>query len=184
MDKPVVPHSIRKAFEGHIFSVTVESITTPKGGTLHAEIVRHPGSVVLIPVTNEGKIILVKQYRPAIGRLAWELPAGTLKPNEDPKKGASRECQEETGLVPSQLDRLGAFFPTPGYCDEEMNFFKASGLREPGPEDEKAEQDEDEDIETHAFSIEQLRAMIQSNEIIDLKTVAGLAFLDRLEGGR
>ena len=180
MEKPVVPHSIRKVFEGRIFTVIVESITTPKGGKLDVEIVRHPGSVVLLPMTREGQLILVKQYRHAIGRLAWELPAGSLKPDEDPKKAAARECQEEIGLIPSQLDRLGAFFPTPGYCDEEMNFFKASGLREPGQNDEKAEQDEDEDIETRTFSVEQLRAMIQSGEIIDLKTVAGLTLLGRV----
>jgi ADP-ribose pyrophosphatase len=177
MDKPVVPHSIRRVFEGRIFAVTIESITTRKGGTLDVEIVRHPGSVVLVPMTKEGTIILVKQYRHAIGRGAWELPAGTLEPDEDPKKAAARECQEEIGLIPSRLDRLGAFFPTPGYCDEEMHFYKAAGLREPGPDDEKAEQDEDEDIETRAFSVEQLRSMIQSNEIIDLKTVAGLMLI-------
>jgi len=180
MDKPVVPHSIRQVFVGRIFTVTVESITTPKGAALDAEIVRHPGSVVLVPMTKEGEIILVKQYRHAIGRLAWELPAGSLKPNEDPTKAAARECQEEIGLIPSQLDRLGAFFPTPGYCDEEMNFYRASGLREPGPGDEKAEQDEDEDIETRTFSIDQLRAMIRSNEIVDLKTVAGLMLIWRV----
>ena len=180
MEKPVVPHSIRKVFEGRIFTIMVESITTTKGGRLDVEIVRHPGSVVLLPMTSQGEIILVKQYRHAIGRSAWELPAGTLKADEDPKTAAARECQEEIGLIPAQLDRLGAFFPTPGYCDEEMNFYKASGLREPGPEDAKAEPDEDEDIETRAFSVEQLRAMIQSNDIIDLKTVAGLTLLGRV----
>jgi ADP-ribose pyrophosphatase len=180
MKKPVVPDSIRKVFQGRIFTVTVESITTPKGGKLDVEIVRHPGSVVLLPITMEGEIILVKQYRHAIGRWAWELPAGTLKPNEEPKTAAARECQEEIGLIPAKLERLGAFFPTPGYCDEEMNFYKATGLREPGPGDETAEQDEDEDIETRAFSLTQLTAMIQSNEIIDLKTVAGLTLLGRV----
>ena len=180
MDEPVVPHSIRKAFVGRIFTVTVESITTPKGTALDAEIVRHPGSVVLVPMTKEGEIILVKQYRHAIGHRAWELPAGSLKPNEEPKAAAARECQEEIGLIPSLLDRLGAFLPTPGYCDEEMNFYKASGLREPGPDDEKAEQDEDEDIETRAFSVEQVGAMIRSGEIIDLKTVAGLMLIGRV----
>jgi ADP-ribose pyrophosphatase len=180
MEKPVVPHSIRKVFEGRIFTVMVESITTPKGTTLDAEIVRHPGSVVLLPMTEDGDIILVKQYRHAIGRWAWELPAGTLKPDEDPKKAAARECQEEIGLIPTRLDRLGAFFPTPGYCDEEMNFYKAGGLREPGPNDEKAEQDEDEDIEKRTFGVDQLRTMIRSGEIVDLKTVAGLTLLGRV----
>jgi ADP-ribose pyrophosphatase len=180
MEEPVVPDSIRNVFHGRIFAVTVESITTRKGGKLAVEIVRHPGSVVLLPITREGEVILVKQYRHAIGRWAWELPAGTLKPAEEPENAAARECQEEIGLIPAELERLGAFFPTPGYCDEEMNFYKATGLREPGPGDEKAEQDEDEDIETRAFSVKQLTAMIQSNEIIDLKTVAGLTLLGRV----
>jgi ADP-ribose pyrophosphatase len=171
-----VPHQIRKVFEGRVFSVAVESITTRKGGKMEVEIVRHPGSVVLIPITDAGAVVLVRQYRHSIGRSAWELPAGTLKPNEEPKTAAARECQEEIGLVPSALEPLGAFFPTPGYCDEEMNFYKATGLREPRA-DEHAEQDEDEDIEKEAFSVERIRAMIRSGEIIDLKTVAGMALL-------
>ena len=177
MDKPVVPTQIRKVFEGRVFEVVVESVTLPKGHTLEAEIVRHPGSVVLIPMTESGEVVLVRQYRPALGRWAWELPAGTLKKNEEPKKAAARECQEEIGLVAGHLERLGAFFPTPGYCDEEMNFYRATGLREPGPDDEDAQPDEDEDIEKRSFSIDQIRAMIQSGDIIDLKTVAGLSFL-------
>jgi ADP-ribose pyrophosphatase len=177
MEKASVPHAIRKVFEGRIFTVVVESITLRKGGKLEAEVVRHPGSVVLIPLLDDGRIVLVRQYRHAIGRWAWELPAGTLKPNERPDTAAARECQEEIGLIPSRLEPVGAFFPTPGYCDEEMNFYKASGLREPGPGDEAAAPDEDEDIEKQAFTVEQVRAMIAAKEIIDLKTVAGLTLL-------
>ena len=179
MDQPAVPHQIRKVFEGRVFSVAVESITTRKGAKMDVEVVRHPGSVVLIPVTGAGEIVLVRQYRHAIGRTAWELPAGTLKPNEEPATAAARECHEEIGLVPSRLEPLGGFFPTPGYCDEEMNFYTATGLREPRA-DEKAEQDEDEDIEKEAFAVETIRAMIRSGEIIDLKTVAGLALSGRV----
>src|SRR5215470_14658954 len=104
MDKAAVPHQIRKVFEGRVFSVAVESITTRKGGNMDIEVVRHPGSVVLIPITAEGSVILVRQYRHAIGRWAWELPAGTLKPNEERRKAASRECHEEIGLLPAQLE--------------------------------------------------------------------------------
>jgi ADP-ribose pyrophosphatase len=177
MDDAAVPHQIRKVFEGRVFSVVVESINTRRGGQMNVEIVRHPGSVVLIPITADGEVILVRQYRHPIRRSAWELPAGTLKPNEEPEKAASRECHEEIGLLPGRLEELGSYFPTPGYCDEEMTFYKATGLREAGPDDEKAEQDEDEDIEKRAFSIEQIRAMIRSGEIIDMKTVAGLSLL-------
>ena len=177
MEKASVPHAIRRVFDGRIFSVVVESITMPKGGPLEAEVVRHPGSVVLIPMTMEGEVILVRQYRHAIGRWAWELPAGTLERGEEPRRAAARECQEETGLIPGEIESLGTFFPTPGYCDEEMHFYRASGLRPPGPGDENAEQDDDEDIETRAFAVEHIRTMIRSGEIVDLKTVAGLALL-------
>lgn len=177
MRDAVVPHQIKKVFEGRVFSVIIESITTRKGGKMEVEIVRHPGSVVLVPITASGEVILVRQYRHAIGRPAWELPAGTLKPNEDPKRAAARECHEEIGLLPGQLEELGSFFPTPGYCDEEMTFYRATGLREPGPGDEKAEQDEDEDIEKEAFSLERIRSMIRAGEIIDMKTVAGVSLL-------
>jgi len=177
MEKPPVPHVIRNVFDGRVFKVVVESITTPSGHPLNVEIVRHPGSVVIIPVTDAGGIILVRQYRHAIGRWAWELPAGTLKHGEEPNAAAARECQEEIGLVPSRLERLGAFFPTPGYCDEEMNFYKAAGLRQPGPQDSPATADEDEDIQVGEFSVATVIEMISSGEIIDLKTVAGLALL-------
>jgi ADP-ribose pyrophosphatase len=174
---PIVPTEIRKVFEGKIFTVQIETITLPKGHELKAEVIRHPGSVVLIPVMDSGEILLVRQYRAPLGRWAWELPAGSLKKDEDIEKAARRECQEELGLVPGTLERLGSFFPTPGYCDEEMNFFRASALRAPRDDDEAAAPDEDEDIETKAFSVAELRSMIRSGEIIDLKTVAGIALL-------
>ena len=89
MKDAVVPHQIRKVFEGRVFSVLIESITTRKGGKMDVEIVRHPGSVVLIPLNARGEVILVRQYRHAIGRSAWELPAGTLKPNDDTAQNPS-----------------------------------------------------------------------------------------------
>lgn len=177
MNKPIVPREIRRIYQGRILTVAIETLTLPNGRTLDAEIVRHPGSVVIIPVTDDGGVILVRQYRHAIGRFAWELPAGSLKPSEDAENAARRECQEEVGLVPARLTPLGSFFPTPGYCDEEMNFFRADGLREAGP-GETAQPDDDEDIEAQAFSLETLRRMIAAGEIIDLKTIAGLALLE------
>jgi ADP-ribose pyrophosphatase len=177
MDKPILPHEVRKIYEGRIFNVTVETVTLPSGHLLKAEIVRHPGSVVLLPVTSEGRIVLVRQYRHAIGRWVWELPAGSLKAGEHPEEAAIRECHEEIGLVPAKVERLGAFFPTPGYCDEEMIVFRATGLREPGPGDQ-AKPDEDEDLEPKAFDPDDLRRMVAIGEIVDLKTVAGLLLLN------
>ena len=176
-EQPILPREIRTVFEGRVFTLRVETIPLPRGGELQAEIIRHPGSVVIIPITPDGDIILVRQYRPAIGQWAWEIPAGSLKPGEDVERAARRECQEETGQVPAHLERLGSFYPTPGYCDEEMTFFKATGLRIPGPEDEPAHQDEDEDIEPRTFAREEIQRMVAAGEIIDLKTIAGLALI-------
>ena len=177
MERPIVPREIHTIYQGRIFTVQIETITLPKGVELQAEIIRHPGSVVIVPVTDAGEVVLVRQYRHAIGRFAWELPAGSLKAGEDVDRAAARECHEEIGLIPSRIQRVGSFFPTPGYCDEEMHFFKASGLRTPRASDEDAHQDEDEDIEARPFPVATVRTMMAAGEIVDLKTVAGLALL-------
>lgn len=176
MEQPIVPREIKTIYTGKIFTVQVETLTLPKGGEMNAEVIRHPGSVVIIPVTEVGEVVLVRQYRAPLGRWAWELPAGSLKPGEDPERAARRECHEEIGLVPARLERLGAFYPTPGYCDEEMHFYRATGLRRPH-DHETAQPDEDEDIEPKAFSVDAIRRMIVAGEVIDLKTVAGLWLL-------
>ena len=176
-EQPIVPTAITKIYDGRIITVQLETIVLPNGHPLQAEIVRHPGSVVIVAITVEGRVVLVRQYRHAIGRWAWELPAGSLKPGEDVEAAARRECHEEIGMVPSRLDHLGSFFPTPGYCDEEMHFYRATGLREPGAADEAAHQDEDEDIEARPFAFEEIRRMIAAGEIVDLKTVGGMALL-------
>jgi ADP-ribose pyrophosphatase len=172
-----VPHQIRKVFEGRVFSVVVESIDHRKGGKMDVEFVRHPGSVVLIPLTAANDVI----PRPSVPACDWTICLGTARGDAEAERraeeAAARECHEEIGLLPGHLEELGSYFPTPGYCDEEMTFYKATGLREAGPDDETAQQDEDEDIEKEAFSLEQIRSMIRSGEIIDMKTVAGVALL-------
>ena len=171
----IAPSEVRVVHRGRVFTVQVESLTLPSGHHLDAEIVRHPGSVVIVPITAAGEVVLVRQYRPAIGRSAWELPAGGLKPGEVPDAAAIRECHEETGLIPSRVEALGAFFPTPGYCDELMHFYLATDLHSPQPGDAIAQPDEDEDITARTFSTATLQQMGRAGEIIDLKTVAGLA---------
>ena len=175
MDTPLIPREVRTIYSGRVFTARIESIALPNGGELDVEIIRHPGSVVIVPVTDTGEIVLVRQYRHAVGRWLWELPAGSLKPGENVEKAAIRECHEETGLIPTRIERLGAFFPTPWYCDEEMNFYRATGLRPAGEGDDTAQRDEDEDIDTRAFAQPVLHSMITAGDIVDLKTVAGLA---------
>lgn len=164
---------VRKIFDGRIFSVVVESIVLPNGLPLEAELIRHPGSVVLVPVTDSGEIVLVRQYRPAVNQWLWELPAGSLKPGEDIEAAARRECHEEIGLIPERLEKLGAFYPTPGFCDELMHVYRASSLRSP-LSDEVATPDDDEDIEIGRFGPDQIRQMIASGELVDLKTLVAV----------
>jgi ADP-ribose pyrophosphatase len=163
-------------YSGRIFRLEVDRVTLPSGHTLDMEIVRHPGSVVLLPVPEPGRIILIRQYRYAIDRWIWELPAGTLKPGEDPAAAAARECEEEIGLAPGRVTRLRGYYPTPGFCDEEMVYCRCEDLQPPAP-DSTVRKDEDEDIEPRTFGLAEARALIASGEIVDLKTLAGLALL-------
>ena len=164
-------------FEGRIFTVKKDRVHLPSGKEASLEVVRHPGSVVLLPMVDETHIVLVRQYRYAVDRWVWELAAGTIEPGEKPEIGAARECQEEIGLIPGKVEFLGAFYPTPGYCDEKMNYYRLTGLREPGAGDAAAHPDEDEDIRVRTFSLDQVRAMIASNEILDLKTAIALELI-------
>jgi ADP-ribose pyrophosphatase len=164
-------------YTGRIFTVERDRVRLPKGVDATLEVVRHPGSVVLLPMPDATHVILVRQYRYAIDRWVWELAAGSLKPGEDPAGGAARECEEETGLAAGRVEFLGAFYPTPGYCDEKMNFYKLTSLAPPDASRPAAQQDEDEDIRTRLFPLDEIRAMTRRGEIEDLKTVAGVALL-------
>ncbi|HSK10561.1 MAG TPA: NUDIX hydrolase [Vicinamibacterales bacterium] len=165
-----------QVYDGRIFKVHRDRVRMPNGHEATLEVVRHPGSVVLIPMPEPGRIILVRQYRYAVGDHLWELAAGSLEPGEEPAAGAARECEEETGLVPASVQLVGRFYPTPGYCDELMNFFRLTGLAQRS-EGEAARPDEDEDLEVRSFSVEEIRAMVRRGEIQDLKTAVGITLV-------
>lgn len=163
-------------YQGRIFQVEIDVVKLPSGHTLDMEIVRHPGSVVLLPVPEPGSIVLLRQYRYTIDRWIWELPAGSLKAGEDPETAAARECEEEIGLAPHKITRLRGYYPTPGFCDEQMIYYRCEDLRPPAP-DSTARKDDDEDIEPRTFTLAEARALVSSGEIVDLKTLAGLTML-------
>src|SRR5258708_28912641 len=146
----------------------------PNGRGVTGDVVRDSRSVVLVPVPEPGKVILVGQYRYAVNAFLWELPAGSVDEGESPEDAARRECHEEIGLLPSTVVRLTALYPTPGYCDEQMVFFRLSGLEKT---DEQAAVDEDEDIESKVFDLRDARDMIRSGEIHDMKTLVGLTLI-------
>lgn len=164
------------AFKGRFFQLDVDRVRLPSGHTATLEVIRHPGSVVIIPMPSQTEVILIRQYRYSIDRWIWELPAGTLKPSEDPLAGAARECEEEIGLVPKSLTRIGAFYPTPGFCDEVMIFYRCSELQPPA-KDSPVRKDEDEDLEPRMFTLSEAQRLIESGEIVDMKTVVGLTLL-------
>jgi ADP-ribose pyrophosphatase len=166
--------SHERVYDGKVFDVDRDKVRMPNGREVTVDVVRHPKSVVLIPVPGPGHVILIKQYRYAVNAFLWELPAGSVDEGETPEQAARRECHEEIGQIPGTIVRLGAMYPTPGYCDEEMVFFRLSSLEEPT---EAAAVDEDEDIEAKPFELREARDMVRRGEITDLKTVAGLAMI-------
>ena len=166
----------RRIYQGRIFALDVDRVRLPSGNSVELEIVRHPGSVVLLPMPAADEIILIRQYRYSIDRWIWELPAGSLKPGEDPDLAAARECEEEIGLVPQHVERLRGFYPTPGFCDEQMLFYRCTELTPP-PADSTVRKDEDEDLEPRTVSLDEARAMIARGEIFDMKTVVGLTLV-------
>jgi len=168
--------SQREIYRGRIFRVEVDRVTLPTGHTLDMEVVRHPGSVVLLPQPAPDRIILIRQYRYVLDRYIWELPAGSLKPGEDPAVAAARECEEEIGLAPGRIEHLQAFYPTPGFCDELMIYYRCTELAPPAP-GSTATQDEDEDIEPRTMTLAEARGLVRAGEIVDLKTVAGLSLI-------
>jgi ADP-ribose pyrophosphatase len=167
---------MQTVYAGRVFSVEIDRIRFPNGKEHQIEVVRHRPSVVLLPMPDADHVILVRQYRPAIGRHTWELPAGGLNENESADQAAARECEEEIGFVPRELVRLRGLFPAPGFCDEELIFYRASRLERPSP-DSPHRPDDDEDIDARTFEIRAAREMVAREEIVDLKTAHGLTLL-------
>jgi ADP-ribose pyrophosphatase len=171
-DVEVLSHE--RLLDGKVFDIDRDRIRARNGREVTVDVIRHPRSVVLLPMPEPGHVVLVRQFRYAVNRHLWELPAGSVDEGEDPEAAAYRECSEEIGQVPETIVRLGAFYPTPGYCDEEMIFYRLSGLAVPS---EPATPDEDEDIEAKTFTLAQAREMVRRGEIVDMKTVVGLGLV-------
>lgn len=175
--QPRRPHASRQViYEGRVFTVERDRAVLPNGVQTTMEVVRHRGSVVLVPQPKRQQVILIRQFRYVLNRWIWELPAGTLEVGERPERAARRECEEEIGLRPTRIRKLGSYYPTPGFCDEHMTFYLCTGLTRPA---RPAEGDEDEHIEPRTFTLTRAWSLVRSGEIVDMKTVLGLAMLDR-----
>lgn len=161
--------SSRRIYTGKVLSLDVDEVEEPGGVHTRREVVRHAGSVAVLAIQDDGKIVLVRQYRYPVDAFVWELPAGRLDDGESPEQAAQRELQEEIGFKAGQLQKMAFFHTTPGFCDESMHVFRATGLVA-----SKAQGDEDERIEVQAFTLSDLEAMIDRGEIREGKTLVAI----------
>jgi len=166
--------SSEKVFKGHIIDVRVDIVELPDGKSAYRDIVEHPGGVGVVAITDDNKILMVKQFRKPIEKSIYEIPAGKLDKGEDPLSCGMRELEEETGYRAKEFISLGFMYPSPGFTDETTYMFLAKGLYKG-----ESHPDEDEFLDVEEFEIERIREMILNNEINDAKTV--IAFFKGME---
>lgn len=155
-------------YRSKIFYVTEDEARDPDGFYIKRCIVRHPGSAVMMPIDEGGRILLVRQYRVPARAFLWELPAGKIDPGESALETAKRELVEETGYSATNWKEITTFYPSPGYVEEKMTIFVATGLTKG-----EAHNMEDERISVRWFKRAEVAAMIRSGQVMDAKTIVG-----------
>jgi len=160
--------SSKEVYKCALFRVTEEEATDPGGFEIKRSIVRHLGSAVMMAVDKKNRILLVRQFRLPAAKSLWELPAGRLDAGEKPLEAARRELREETGYKARSWKKLVAYWASPGFVDEKMTIFLATGLTKG-----EAQPMEDERIECRWFKRKELDKMIREGEIEDGKTIIG-----------
>ena len=155
--------------EGRVFKLLRENVTLKNGVTVDLDIIHHPGASAMVPLSRKNAVILIRQYRHAIGDFIWEIPAGTLGPLETPIDCAKRELIEEIGFSANAWEKLGEITPVPGYSNERIHIFLATDLV---PASQKL--DKDEILDIHEVELDDAMQMIHTGKIQDGKTIAGL----------
>jgi ADP-ribose pyrophosphatase len=174
----------RRQFAGKILSLRVDTIQIADHSPVEREIVEHPGSVVIVPVTDRSTVLMVRQWRHPTNEELLEAPAGHIDPGETPEAAAQRELQEETGHIAARLIKLSEFWIAPGWCTEYMHAYLALGLSA-----SRLDQDVDEDVRVEEVPLAQIPALISSGAIKDAKSIgtlllASCLWKDRLPAGR
>lgn len=164
----------RILYTGKVFRLQRDTVIEPGGVRADRDIIVHPGSVVVLPVFEDGRVLLIRQYRHTVGEFLWELVAGRKEPAETPSVAARRELLEETGYTARRLRKMLHIIPTPGFVNEWMWIFAAEGLVEG-----TAQPEEDEKITPRLFSLKQVDAMIRSGRLRDAKSIAGFLYYMR-----
>lgn len=166
--------SSKTVYEGTIFGIRLDEVIEPSGVRTTRELITHPGSVVVLPVLPDGRIVLIQQYRHAAKQYLWELVAGRIDSGENPRKAAARELVEETGYRAKRFRVFLDVFPTPGFLEERMFILLAEGLTAG-----EAKPEEDEKIISRIYNRKQLEEMIRRGKLRDAKTIAALLYYFR-----
>ncbi|WP_276351838.1 NUDIX hydrolase [Cohnella caldifontis] len=153
-------------FQGRMISLQVDTVRLPDGGTATREIVKHPGAVAVLALTEEGKMLVVEQFRKPLEKAQVEIPAGKLEPGEDPLEAAGRELEEETGFKAASLKHLQSFSTSPGFAEEVVHLYYADELRQG-----EVHLDEEEFMTCEAITLEQAWQYIRDGRICDAKTL-------------
>ncbi|MSR06291.1 MAG: NUDIX hydrolase [Gemmatimonadetes bacterium] len=167
----------RRAFSGRVVSVDVDTVRAPDQSTIELEIIRHPGAAAVVPILGDPAdpdplVLMLRQYRYAAGGTLWEIPAGVLQRGEEPLACARRELAEETGARAEHLEHLTTVFTTPGFTDERIHLFWATGITVG-----EATHEPDEFIEVRAEKLSSVLEMIRRGDVADAKTVAALLYV-------
>jgi ADP-ribose pyrophosphatase len=167
--------SRKNIYKGGIIDLDVLKVALPNGKEATRDIVTHPGASVVVPINENGEVYMVRQYRKPLDSVMLEIPAGKLDSNEDPKECAVRELKEETGLTAEKIKHIISIHSTPGFCNEVLHMFVATGLKEG-----EATPDEDEFISSEKISVTKLVEMILNHEITDAKSIIGILLADKI----
>ena len=164
-----------RIYTGKVISLKIDTVEIANKGYKKREIVEHPGAVGIVALTDDNKIILVKQFRKPIEKAIWEIPAGKLEKGENPKDCAIRELKEETGYSANNIKLIHKFYTSAGFSNQRMYIYLATGLI-PG----ECKFDEDENIDIHHVELCEVYNMINKNEIEDAKTAIGILLAKEL----
>jgi ADP-ribose diphosphatase len=166
--------SSKVLYQGKVFRLQRDTVIEPGGVQVERDIIEHPGSVVVLPVFEDGRVLLIRQYRHSVGEFLWELVAGRKEPNEKPPAAARRELIEETGYRAKRFIKLMRVVPTPGFVNEWMWIFAAEGLTKGA-----AQPEEDEKITPRIFTLKQAEKMIERGTLRDAKSICGILYYAR-----
>lgn len=162
----------RTIFEGRVFDIVVDDVEYESGRPSIREVARHSGGAVVFPLLDDGRVVLIRQHRYPLDQFIWELPAGKLHRGEDPLECAKRELEEETGYLASGWTHLNSIYTTPGFCDEVLHIYLATGLAG-APGGRKPEEGE-ETMTVSLVPLEEVLLMIDRMEIRDGKSICGI----------